>query len=95
MKKAEAKVANILDFNTQKPQIQYPLFWQYKAIFQNGIDVENQVKQIVGNRDHKITFSKFSKDKKYQSYEISVFVLDERERLEIFSALKHVSKYVL
>ncbi|MDL0089026.1 HP0495 family protein [Campylobacter gastrosuis] len=88
-------MVNILDFDTQKPKIQYPLFWQYKVIFDINIDVKDVVKEILGDREHKISFSKFSKDKKYQSYEISVFVLDERERLEIFSALKHVSKYVL
>lgn len=88
-------MASICDLNDKKPDISYPVFWEYKVIFENDIDAQKLISEIVLDRKHKITFSKFSKDKKYKSYSVNVFVLNESERLEIFSALKHIAKYVL
>ena len=64
-------------------------------IFDAGVNAEEKVKEIVKDREFKLVFSKFSKDKKYASYDLAVLVLGEEERLEIFSALKHEAKYVL
>lgn len=64
-------------------------------IFDAGVNAEEKVKEIVKDREFKLVFSKFSKDKKYTSYDLAVLVLSEEERLEIFSALKHEAKYVL
>lgn len=85
---------NICDLN-KKPQIDYPTFWEYKAIFEREQDAAAIIGQIIAERQHSLKFSKFSKDKKYASYDLRVFVLNEQERLEIFSALKHLAKYVL
>lgn len=88
-------MANIFELNDQKPEINYPTFWQYKVIFAASEDAHAKIYDVVGTRQHKIEFSKFSSDKKYASYELSVLVLSESERLEIFSGLKHSAKYVL
>ena len=64
-------------------------------IFDASDEAEAKVKDIVKDREFKLVFSKFSKDKKYASYALAVLVLSEEERLEIFSALKHEAKYVL
>lgn len=88
-------MANICDLNNQKAKIEYPLFWGYKVIVLADVDIKALAKQIVGDKDHKISKSNASKDGKYQSYDVSVFVLDERERLEIFVAFKNIAKYVL
>ena len=83
-------MASICDLNNKKAKIDYPTHWEYKVIFD-----EEKVKEIVKDREFKLVFSKFSKDKKYASYDLAVLVLSEEERLEIFSALKHEAKYVL
>jgi len=88
-------VASICDLNNQKAQINYPTHWEYKVIFDADVNVEEKVKDIVKDREFKLVFSKYSKDKKYASYDLAVLVLSEEERLEIFSALKHEAKYVL
>ncbi|QCD44350.1 DUF493 domain-containing protein [Campylobacter mucosalis] len=88
-------MANICDLNDKKPDIKYPIFWEYKVILDSKDDINLIVKNIVGDREHKVEFSNFSKDKKYASYSVNVFVLGDEERLEIFSALKHSAKYVL
>ena len=88
-------MANICDLNNKKPKINYPTHWEYKVIFDASDEAEAKVKDIVKDREFKLVFSKFSKDKKYASYDLTVLVLSEEERLEIFSALKHEAKYVL
>ena len=88
-------MATICDLNNKKANIDYPTHWEYKVIFEASDDAEAKVKDIVKDREFKLVFSKFSKDKKYASYDLAVLVLSEEERLEIFSALKHEAKYVL
>ena len=88
-------MASICDLNNQKVKINYPTHWEYKVIFDASDEAEAKVKDIVKDREFKLVFSKFSKDKKYASYDLAVLVLSEEERLEIFSALKHEAKYVL
>lgn len=88
-------MASICDLNNKKPKIDYPTHWEYKVIFNASDEAEAKVKDIVKDREFKLVFSKFSKDKKYASYDLTVLVLSEEERLEIFSALKHEAKYVL
>ena len=88
-------MASICDQNNKKAKIDYPTHWEYKVIFDASDDAEAKVKDIVKDREFKLVFSKFSKDKKYASYDLAVLVLSEEERLEIFSALKYEAKYVL
>ena len=88
-------MASICDLNNKKAKIDYPTHWEYKVIFDASNEAEAKVKDIVKDREFKLVFSKFSKDKKYASYDLTVLVLSEEERLEIFSALKHEAKYVL
>lgn len=85
---------NICDLN-KEPKIEYPNFWEYKVIFQKDEEAQKIISDIVKEREHKLVFSKFSKDEKYASYNLSVLVNSDKERLELFSALKDVSKYVL
>ena len=88
-------MASICDLNNKKAKIDYPTHWEYKVIFDASDEAEAKVKNIVKDREFKLVFSKFSKDKKYASYDLAVLVLSEEERLEIFTALKHEAKYVL
>lgn len=85
-------MATICEFN-KTPSIEYPLFWSYRVI--GDTDIKDDIKKAVGNKKHKINFSKFSSGGKYMSFEVSVFVKDEKERLEIFKALKGIAKFVL
>lgn len=88
-------MAKIFDFEGKKPEILYPLFWEYKVIFENNADAKNIVKNALGDREHTLEFSKSSQNDKYQSYNLRIFVKNESERLELFSLLKRVAKFVL
>lgn len=87
-------MATTYDLN-KEPEIIYPNFWEYKIIVLDSDNAEAIVQGVVGERQHKITPSKSSKEGKYKSYNLSVLVNSNQERLEIFSALKRVCKYVL
>ena len=87
-------MATTCDLN-KEPEIIYPNFWEYKIIVLDSDNAEAIVQSVVGERQHKITPSKSSKESKYKSYNLSVLVNSNQERLEIFSALRRVCKYVL
>lgn len=87
-------MATTCDLN-KEPEIIYPNFWEYKIIVLDSENAQAIVQGVVGERQHKITPSKSSKEGKYKSYNLSVLVNSNQERLEIFSALKRVCKYVL
>lgn len=87
-------MATTCDLN-KEPEIIYPNFWEYKIIVLDSDNAEAIVQSVVGERQHKITPSKSSKEGKYKSYNLSVLVNSNEERLEIFSALRRVCKYVL
>ena len=87
-------MATTCDLN-KEPEIIYPNFWEYKIIIEESDDAQAIAQSVVGERQHKITSSKSSKEGKYKSYNLSVLVNSNQERLEIFSALRRVCKYVL
>lgn len=89
------KMAQICDLNGKKPDIVYPTFWEYKVIFDSNADEKSIIKECVGERNHKITPSNSSKNGKFKSFNLSVLVNSDSERLELFSLLKKYSKFVL
>ena len=40
-------MANICDLNNKKAKIDYPTHWEYKVIFDAGVNAEGKVKEIV------------------------------------------------
>lgn len=86
---------NMCDLNGKEPIIEYPNFWEYKIIIEKDRNAKQIAKSVVKERKHKVVFSKHSKDGKYASYNLSIMVNSNEERLEIFSALKHICKFVL
>lgn len=87
-------MASICDLN-KKPVINYPTVWEYKVIFNSNEVAQEIVDKALNNREYKLKFSKFSSDKKYASYNLTVKVSCEKERLELFNLLKKQAKYVL
>lgn len=79
----------------KKVKIDYPLFWEYKVIFEVGKNENEILNEILKNFEHKIELSKNSSNGKYVSYNVFVFVKDEKERLEVFENLKTNAKFVL
>ncbi len=88
-------MAKICDFNGKKPEIIYPIFWEYKVIFDSLSDEKSIIKECVGDREYKLQSSHTSKNAKFKSFNLSVLVNNNTERLELFTLLKKHSKFVL
>ncbi len=89
------KMAYICEINGKKPEIIYPTFWEYKIIFDSSSDEKSIIKECVGDRKHKLKISHTSKNGKFKSFNLSVLVNSDTERLELFTLLKKYSKFVL
>lgn len=87
----------MLDLNACKkePEINYPLFWDYKVIFEAHAHAESIFKEILGQREFKFTPSNVSTTGKYHSFLLSVYVDSKKDRLDIFDKLKSRAKFVL
>lgn len=81
-------MATTCDINGKKPEISYPCFWEYKLIITSNENLKDIVKEILKDKDYKISKSKKSKNNAYESYNLSVFILSENERLKLFEAFK-------
>lgn len=75
--------------------INYPTFWEFKVILEQEIDAKKLFEDILKQREFHYKHSHHSKNGKYQSYLLSVFVDSKIDRLEIFEKLKVRSKFVL
>ncbi|KAB0582434.1 DUF493 domain-containing protein [Campylobacter sputorum] len=78
-----------------RPKINYPCFWKYKLIISKDEKIENIVALVTKQKEYKLEFSNLSSNGKYQSHNLSVFVLNDKERLDIFNKLKSKCKFVL
>ncbi|AXP08903.1 DUF493 domain-containing protein [Campylobacter hepaticus] len=87
-------MVNLCDLK-KEPKINYPIFWDYKVIFEAHIQVDQVFKAILGQREYKFKHANSSVNGKYQSYLLSVYVDSKKDRLDIFEKLKSNSKFVL
>ena len=72
-----------------KPEIDYPLSWEYKLIIKDKELLETIIKNVLEDKAHTIKPSKVSKKGKYTSFNILIIVNDEKERLSIFDDFKN------
>ena len=72
-----------------KPEIDYPLSWEYKLILANKELLNDIIKNVIEDKAHIIKPSKVSKKGKYTSFNLNIIVNDEKERLSIFDDFKN------
>ncbi len=88
-------MANLSETNA-KPFVSYPTFWEFKVVFEKQDAVNAIFHKILGKkREFSHELSKDSKNSKYQSYTLKVFVVNEKDKNKIFNALKERAKFVL
>lgn len=68
--------------------LDYPCNWEYKLITDSSDDLKSSIKELLGNRNYKLTFSKKSKNGKYDSYILSLVVHSDEDRKSIYESLK-------
>jgi len=79
----------ILDCATpQRPEIHYPTFWGYKLIGKDIDAIEALVARVLENKEYTTQKGSFSKNKKFVSFNVKVYVASEEERNEIFATFE-------
>jgi len=85
----EEKVETLNDkLKDKKLELEYPCNWCYKVIASEREALQNAVKDVVEEREHKLTDSNKSKTGKFVSMNLDMLVHNEDDRQFIFDALK-------
>jgi len=72
----------------KKVLIEYPCNWCYKVIASEKEALEQAIRDVIDEREHKLTHSNKSKGGKYTSMNLDLLVHNEDDRTFIFEALK-------
>lgn len=82
----------MVNLEDKKVEINYPCKWQYKLILESHHNHKEVVKEILGEKSHEIRDSKNSNQGKYKSYNLTLFVSNDDERIYFFEELKKNEK---
>ena len=72
----------------RKPIIDYPCMWEYTVIGENPTLIKDAILSACDNKIPQITYSHTSSSGKYHSFNATLLVQDEQNRLLIFDNLK-------
>lgn len=72
----------------QKLELEYPCSWCYKVIGRERAVLEQAIRDVILEREHKVTHSNDSRSGKYVSLNLELLVQNEDERNFIYEALK-------
>ena len=78
----------IINDSEKKLVLEYPCNWCYKVIASEREALEQAIRDVIAEREHKITHSNKSKSGKYTSLNLDLLVHNEDDRTFIFDALK-------
>jgi len=85
----EAKVETLNDrLEGKELVLEYPCNWCYKVIASEEEALKDAVKDVIAEREHKLTHSNSSKTGKYVSMNLDLLVHNEDDRKFIYDALK-------
>lgn len=72
----------------KKLELEYPCNWCYKVIASEKDALQKAIKDVIDEREHKLTDSNTSKTGKYISMNLDMLVHNDEDRQFIFDALK-------
>ncbi|MFA5455120.1 MAG: DUF493 domain-containing protein [Sulfurimonas sp.] len=78
----------ILNARSEKLELVYPCSWSYKLIASEVEALKQAIRDVIDEREHKLTHSKNSKGGKYVSMNLDMLVHNEDDRNFIYEALK-------
>lgn len=78
----------IINDSKKKLELDYPCNWCYKVIASEEAALKQAIKDVIEDREHKLTSSNKSKTGKYTSMNLDLLVHNEDDRTFIFEALK-------
>lgn len=77
----------MIDLNQHKLELTYPCSWTYKLVVLESINIKTTVKEVISEREHKISESKVSSKGKYKSYALELLVHSDDDRQELYKTL--------
>jgi len=77
----------MIDLNKEKLKLNYPCSWKYKMVVLESININNVVKDILSDRENKVSESNVSKKGKFKSYTLELLVHSDDDRTEIYKLL--------
>ena len=78
----------IINGKEEKLELTYPCDWEYKVMCFAEIEIEPLVTEVIKDRDFTIKKGNISKTGKYQSYNITLLVHNDDDRVELFGLFK-------
>ena len=78
----------ILNDSDKKVVLEYPCNWCYKVIATEKSALEQAIRDVIDEREHKLAPSNKSKTGKYISMNLDLVIQNEDERNFIYEALK-------
>ena len=78
----------VISLEGKKLELTYPCNWDYKIIINSHCNINHIIKNVIGDRDYKISKANNSKNRTYQSYRMTLLVHNEDDRVELYSSLK-------
>ena len=84
----EEKVDTLNENLDKELGLKYPYNWEYKLITDSSDNLKSSIKDLLGNRNYNLLFSKKSKNGKYDSYILSLTVHSDEDRKNIYESLK-------
>ena len=72
----------------RKLELEYPCNWRYKVIGEEREKLEQAIRDVILEREHKLEHSKASSKGKYISLNLDLLVHNEDDRQFIYEALK-------
>ncbi|ABB45295.1 conserved hypothetical protein [Sulfurimonas denitrificans DSM 1251] len=78
----------ILNARDEKLSLEYPCDWSYKLIASEVEALKQAIRDVIDEREHKLSHSKNSKGGKYVSMNLDMLVHNEDDRNFIYEALK-------
>jgi putative lipoic acid-binding regulatory protein len=77
------------DFDGERLRLTYPCQWIYKVIGSGHEQVRRAIAEVVDGYDYVVTFSNWSRTRKYCCLNVEMTVESEAIRTEIYTALKN------
>ncbi|MFA5233543.1 MAG: DUF493 domain-containing protein [Sulfurimonas sp.] len=78
----------IISAREEKLELVYPCSWSYKLIASEVEALKQAIRDVISEREHKLTHSKSSNGGKYISMNLNMLVHNEDDRNFIYEALK-------
>jgi len=78
----------IINESKEKLELTYPCDWSYKLIAGEKEALQKAIRDVIDEREHKLTHSNKSKSGKYISMNLDLIIQNEDERNFIYEALK-------